>query len=122
MTSGGVRIGAAAYLTRIFICFLGLAAVAWGGLTLPRFWQQASLRSVASKLLAGHTFKMQWLLDEARRTEATGGYPSFCNPTALHDLVVLRLAIYNEALGANNQALVDSSYGPLYASTRRALS
>ena len=98
MTSGGVRIGAAAYLTRIFICFLGLAAVAWGGLTLPRFWQQAPLRSVASKLLAGHTFKMQWLLDEARQTEATGGYPSFCNPTALHDLVLLRLAIYNESL------------------------
>ncbi len=121
MTSGGARIGATANLTRIVICFLGLAAVAWGGFALPLFWQQASLRSVASKLLAGHTFKMQALLDEARQAEAAGKYP-LCDPTALHDLVLLRLAIYNESLAAANQTLVDSSYVPLYGSTRKALS
>lgn len=117
----GVRIGAANYLTRIVICLLGLAAVAWGGFALPLFWEQASPRSVASKLLQGHTFKMQWLLDEARQAEAAETY-RFCNPTALHNLVVLRLAVFNEAIAAKDRALVDSSYEPLYDAIRKALS
>ena len=75
----------------------------------------------SSKLLQGHTFKMQWLLDEARQAEAAD-QSSFCNPTALHNAVVLRLAILNEAIAATNQTLVDSAYDPLYDATRRALS
>jgi hypothetical protein len=117
----GVRIGAAGYLTRIVICLLGLAAVAWGGFALPLFWQQASPRSVASKLIQGHTFKMQWLLDEAQQAEVAEKYP-FCNPPALHNLVVLRLAIFNASMAATDHALVDSSYETLHNATRKALS
>ena len=96
---GGVRIAATHFLARTFICLLGLGAVAWGGFALPLFWQQASVNRVASELLQGHAFKMQWLLDEARQVEAAEP-SSFCNPTALHNLVVLRLAILNEAIAA----------------------
>jgi len=117
----GVRIGAAGYLTRIVICLLGLAAVAWGGFALPLFWQQASPRSIASKVLQGHTFKMRGLLDEAQQAELAERYP-FCNPTALHNLVVLRLAIFNQTMAAADHALLDSSYDTVYNAARKALS
>ena len=117
----GGRGRAGHYLTRIVICILGLAGVAWGGFTLPLFWHQAAPKSVASKLIQGQPFKRQWLLDEARQAESAEQYP-FCDPSALHNLVVLRLAILNDSIAANDQALVASSYQPLYDAARRALS
>ncbi len=116
-----VRIGAAYFLTRTFICLLGLGAVVWGGFALPSFWQQAPVNGVASAILRGHTFKMQWLSNATRRAEAAE-QSAFCNPTALHNAVVLRLDALDEAIAATNQTLVDSAYGPLYDATRKALS
>ena len=95
-----VRIAAAYFLTRTFICLLGLGAVVWGGFALPLFWQQAPVNGVASAILRGHTFKMQWLSDEARQAEAAE-QSAFCNPTALHNAVVLRLDALDEAIAAN---------------------
>ncbi len=117
----GVRIAAAYFLTRTFIRLLGLGAVIWGGFALPLFWQQAPVNGVASAILRGHTFKMQWLSAATRQAEAAE-QSAFCNPTALHDAVVLRLDALDEAITATNQTLVDSAYGPLYDATRRALS
>lgn len=117
----GVRIAAPHLLARTFIFLLAIGAIAWGGFALPLFWQQASVNRVSSMLLQGHAFEMQWLLDKARQVEATD-QSSFCNPTALHNTVVLRLAGLSEAIAASNHTLVDSAYDPLYDATRRALS
>ena len=87
---GGVRIAAIYFLARTFICLLGIGAVAWGGFVLPLFRQQAPLNRVAAELLQGRAFKIQALLDQARQVVATEP-SSFCNPTELHNLVVLRL-------------------------------
>ena len=102
----GARIAATHLLARTFIFLLGIGAVAWGGFALPLFWQQASVNRVSSRLLQGHAFEMQWLLDKARQVEATD-QSSFCNPTALHNTVVLRLAGLSEAIAASNHTLVD---------------
>ena len=115
-----VRIATAQFLARSFICLLGLGAVVWGGSVFPFFWQQAPLNRVVSELLHGHTFKMQTLLDEAQHADATA-QSSFCNPTELHNAVVLRLAILDEAMAAADQTLIDTAYGPLYDATRTAL-
>ena len=63
---------------------------------------------------------MQWLLSTAQKADAVGS-SSFCNPAALHNAVVLRLVILDEAIATTNQAIVDSAYGTLYDTTRRAL-
>jgi hypothetical protein len=117
----GVRKGPASSLVRFVICLVGLAAVVWGAFALPTFWQEASPTAVASKLREGRTFKMQSLVSEARQAEAADR-ESFCNPTALRDLVILRLAIFNETRVTSNQALADSSYDTLHNATRKALS
>ena len=63
---------------------------------------------------------MQRLRARAQQAEAAGS-SSFCNPAALHNAVVLRLVILDEAIATSNQAIVDSAYGTLYDTTRRAL-
>ena len=120
MTSTGVRMRATHNPTRIVICFLGFAAIAWGVFELPFFWQEATPRSVASRLLQGYTFKTQLLLSEAQQAEDTDRQP-FCNPALLRSLATLRLFIFNESIAATNQALADSSYGPVYSAARKAL-
>jgi hypothetical protein len=120
MTSTGVWIRATHNPTRIIICLLGLAAIAWGVFELPLFWQEATPRSVASRLLQGYTFKTQLLLSEAQQAEDADRQP-FCNPTTLRSLATLRLFIYNESIAAANQALVESSYDPVYDAARKAL-
>jgi hypothetical protein len=118
----GVRIAPPVYwLARTVVCLLGLGAVAWGGSLLPLFWQQAPPHRVASKILQGHTYKMQSLFDEVQQA-AAAERSSFCNPTELHDTVILRISILDQATAAANQTLIDSAYGPSYEASRKALS
>jgi hypothetical protein len=113
--------GLSHFAARIFLWLLGSGAIAWAAFVLPLFWQQATLSRVASELLQGHSFKIQWVLREAQEAEAAQ-QSSFCDPTILHDAVVLHLAILDDAMSASNKTLVNSAYSPLYDSTRRALS
>ena len=117
---GGVWIAAPFFLARTFVCLLGLGAVAWGGFVLPVFQQQARVNRVASELLQGHAFKIQALLDEVRQVEASES-SSFCNPTELHDAVVIRLAIPDEAIAAADHTPIDSAQTSFYNLARKAL-
>ena len=107
-------------LTRIFVCLLGAGAVAWGGWMLPLFWQEASTRSIAAKVLQGDSIKLQPLVEQVQQAER-GTHYRFCNPVALHSVFVLRLAIMNKAIEAADQPVIQSSYNPLYDSGRAAL-
>jgi hypothetical protein len=112
--------GTTAYLlVRAFVCLLGLAAIAWGGFLLPLFWRDAPLNRIESELLQGHAFKMQVLLENAQ--QAIPQQSLFCDPIALHDAVILRLNILDNALAVRNQTLVDSGSNRLHAATQRAL-
>jgi len=121
MTSAGVRVRAANRLTRIVLCLLGLVTIGWGGSVLPLFWQEASPDLTATKILQGDTFNVQWLRAEARQAVESANDPS-CNPAALRDLVILRVAIFNESITKDSKEIADSAYDPLYDATRKALS
>lgn len=110
----------AGYLTRVFVCLLGLGAMAWAGFTLPLFWREASPRLIAAKVLQGEDFKLTSLLAQVRVAETVAQY-RFCNPEGLHSLFALRLAILNQAITAANQVLIDSSYAPVYETARDLL-
>jgi hypothetical protein len=115
-----VRMAASYFFVRTFVCLLGLGAVAWGAFLVPGFWKQAPLNQVASEVLQGHMFKGQALLEEAGELDAAEK-SSFCDPTELHNAVVVRLAILNEAIAAKDDHLIETAYEPLYNSTRRTL-
>ena len=115
------RMIAAHVWVRTFVIMLGLAAVAWGGILLPRFWDQGPLDRTAAEILQGHTFKAKSsLLAEARLAEEAQ-QTSVCNPTDLHDAVILRLGILNEAIAAADQSLIKSSSANLYNAIQKAL-
>jgi hypothetical protein len=116
----GARVAAVYFIARIFTCLLGAGAIAWGGFVLPHFWQQAPVNAVASGLVQGQAFKTQMLLDEARQIE-TSDSSSFCDPTKLHNAIVLRLAIPDSAIAAAHQTAVDSANTSFNNLTRRAL-
>jgi hypothetical protein len=116
----GVRV-AAYFWVRSIVFLLGLGAVTWGGLYLPLFWQQSSLEHMTSEVLLGHAFKMELLLDETRKAEATER-SSFCNPTTLRDVAILRLAVLDKAIAASDRTLIDSAYSRLNDDARSALS
>ncbi len=108
------------HLTRIFVFLLGVGAVVWGLFILPVFWQQASARWVAAKILQGETFKPQVLIDAAQQVDKAA-QSGFCNPDALHSRFVLRLFSLQESITGANPTVVHSSYAPLYAAAGNAL-
>jgi hypothetical protein len=107
-----MRVSVPYLAARAFICILGLVAVTWVGLVFPTFWQQLSLSQIASEYVRGHALPMPLLLDEARQTHRAE-QATLCNPTTLHDVVILRLAIVEEAMQQTNTQLISSTYSPL---------
>ena len=117
----GARTSAIEVLARIFFILVGLGAIGWGGFFLPIFWRQSPTHHVAMAYMQGRGFSGQVLLKEAQQVTAVIDSP-FCDPTALHDAVMLRLAILDNAIAAANQTLVASGRDALYDTTRKALS
>jgi hypothetical protein len=113
------RIATAYILPRVFIFFLGLGAVAWGGLVLPLLRQQAPVNRVASELLKGRDFGLQTLTAEAQAASAEQS--PVCSPTELRSAVVLGRAILSDAVGSDH-ASVEPDYLSLVSSARRAVS
>jgi hypothetical protein len=118
--AGTDRIVAVHFLTRTFVWLLGASGIAWGAILLPLFWDQIPLDRMAAEILQGHRFKRQTLLVEAERN-AAAERTSVCNPTELHNAVILNLSILNESLATADQTPVTSDYGTLYDASRRAL-
>src|ERR1700733_988382 len=101
----GARPSATQVLARIFFIVVGLGAIGWGGFFLPIFWRQSPTHYVAVAYMQGRGFSDQVLLNQAQRVAAAVDSP-FCDPTELHDAVMLRLAILNNAIAAANPTLI----------------
>jgi len=117
----GARPSATQVLARIFFIVVGLGAIGWGGFFLPIFWRQSPTHYVAVAYMQGRGFSDQVLLNQAQRVAAAVDSP-FCDPTELHDAVMLRLAILNNAIAAANPTLITSGRDALNDTTRRAIS
>lgn len=116
----GGPMAAAHFLVRTFVCLVGLVAVAWGGAFLPSLWRQAGPKRVSSEILQGHTYKMPALLNEAQQAAAANPF-QLCDPAALHDAVILRIAAFDLTVPRTNQTDADPAYGSLFDATRKAL-
>jgi hypothetical protein len=99
---------------------LGALGIIWGVLLLPRFFQAASLNHVAAEIVQGHVFTHKAMAQEALKAEPEVSL-SLCDPTDLHNAVVLRVAMLNDDLAQKKQSLVDQLYASLYELARNAL-
>lgn len=107
--------------TRALTWLVAITAIAWGGFFLPQLWRQAPLDHVASEYLRGQGFKSETLYKMVREAEMAKQLP-FCDPTWLRDMLILRLAILNDAIAEGDGARTKLDYAPLYVATRTALS
>lgn len=108
-------------LTRCFSCLLGLGAVVWGGLELAQFSAQAPLDRIAAEILQGQNFTEPVLLGESRRIVAAKN-GSLCNPTVLHDALVIHLGLMNDAIASKDRTRIAAAYEPLDKAIRTSLS
>lgn len=110
---------AVSVVARLLVIALGLGAIAWGALLLPYFWRGAALNHVTAEIVQGQTFAVRTLVQEAQL--ADGEEASLCDPTRLHDAVILRLAALEKATAVSDQSYLGSAYSHLYDATRAAL-
>jgi hypothetical protein len=115
-----VRIASAFFIARALICLFGLSCVFWGASMLPAFRQETTLNRIASDLLRGGAFKLPVLSEEAEQIGTVRG-STFCDPAALHSVVVIRVAILQKAIAGADRASVDAASVSLYNSAKTAL-
>ena len=114
------RMIAAHVWVRAFFFMLGLAAVAWAHPS-PAVLVRRTADRTAAEILQGHTFKAKSSLLAEERLAEEVQQTSVCNPTDLHNAVILRLGVLNEAIAAADQSLIESYSGNLYDAVQKAL-
>jgi hypothetical protein len=104
---------------RAFICSVGLIGIVWGCRLIPVFWNEQSPYRVASKLLQGQPFKGQIVAEQVRKLEAEEQY--FCSPARLRGVLILRLALLNDAISGSDESATASARGDVNDAARAAL-
>jgi hypothetical protein len=102
------------------IRILGLAGVIWGLLLLPRLTQLGPLNRITAEILQHHSFAQPVLLAEADRISLSTK-SRLCNPSELHNAVVLHLAILEGAIKSGDQTKAEPAYGGLHDMVEAAL-
>lgn len=95
-------------LTRIFVAAFRCAAVIWGLMTLPIFWQQSTLERTAKRIINGEPFKLEALAGELPIIE-TIEKAAFCRPAALRGVAIIRLRIAEQGLSEGAKEKSDAT-------------
>jgi hypothetical protein len=107
------------FLTRSLFFLLGSAAILWGAVVLPIFWQQSSAVRVAERIIAGDRFKPE-ILTEQLSTLADSENPAFCRPIAFQSAAIIQLRITESAAGGIEKG--NGQLAPLDNAIRNSLS
>jgi hypothetical protein len=82
-------------LARTFVAIIGGAAIAWGLVTIPIFWQQAPMENVARHIIRGEPYKIDVLMRQIAVAEAVDS-SSDCRPIALRSAAIIRLRLVEQ--------------------------
>jgi hypothetical protein len=77
-------------LTRIFLILFGGVALAWGWVTVPIFWRQATIEHVARHIIRGEPYADDVLMRQMPVVEAVET-SSDCRPIALWSAAIIQL-------------------------------
>jgi len=92
---------------RIFTVVLGCAAIGWGTIVFSPVSQQSSIERYANRIISGHPFKIDALLDLMHSGEAIE-HAERCQPTVLHSAAVIQLRLVEETFAAGDLANIDT--------------
>jgi hypothetical protein len=102
------------------VLLLGLAAIVWGGATLPVGWGQNSLERIADRILDRDLFQPGALLPLLPGVEAAEQM-AYCRPRALRSAAFVRLRLAEDAITAGRRQNIDDQLSSLQDSVRRSL-
>jgi hypothetical protein len=101
-----------------FLVILGCAAFAWGTYALPVFARQAPIEDVATRVIAGNSFKPKVLAEFMPQVEAAERAAP-CRPAALRSAAIIRTSVAEQAIAdAEN---IDAQLSALSNSIHRSL-
>jgi hypothetical protein len=108
-------------LARVFVVALGSAAVIWGLVTLPIFWQQSALERIAQSIIRGETYPREALAGALPLVETTEK-ATFCDAAALRGAAIIRLRIAEIGRTKNAKEKSDADMHAATDSVLQALS
>jgi hypothetical protein len=83
-------------LARSFIVFLGCTAIWWGILEFPLFWQDASIKGITERIIAGDPFKSEALAQQLPIIDRIKS-ATYCRPAALRSAAIIQLRMMETA-------------------------
>jgi hypothetical protein len=109
-------------LLRFFALVFGGAAIAWGVATIPVFWAQAPIESIARHIIRGEPYKYEALMGQMPAVETIENARN-CRPIALWSAAIIRLRIVEQAAREEaRQPIGGKMLGMLDNSAQRSLS
>jgi hypothetical protein len=105
---------------RAFSFFLGAAALCWGTLTLPIFWNEAEIATTSDHIVQGHLYASSVLdreLSAARSSNA-----GFCRAPALRNTAILRFSLVENALADGIRTRLDERLAELKQNSQELFS
>jgi hypothetical protein len=83
-------------LVRSFVILFGCIAIWWGILEFPLFWQEASLKPIAERIIAGDPFKPDVLAQQLPTIDSIKN-ATYCRPAGLRNAAVIQLRMMEAA-------------------------
>ena len=77
-------------LTRSFFVILGCIAVWWGIVGFTVFWRDSSIEQMATRIIAGDTFKIETLTQQLPTIDSLKR-SAYCHPAALRSAAIIQL-------------------------------
>jgi len=90
-------------LARSFFVILGCIAVWWGVIGFQVFWRDSSIEQMATRIIAGDTFKIETLTQQLPTIDSIKR-SAYCHPAALRSAAIIRLRMVEVAASAKDRA------------------
>ena len=99
-------------LARSFFVILGCFAVLWGIIELPAFWRDASIKRIATRIIAGDPFKIETLTQQAPIIDGIRR-SAYCRPAALQSAAIIELRMWEVSPSAKDRQHPDEQFKSL---------
>jgi len=117
------RLATALYvlLARSIVVVVGCAAVWWGIVEFPVFWQESAAELIGSRIIAGAPFKPEVL---ARQLPVISSIErsAYCRPVTLRSAAIIQLRMVEATTSANDRTRIDEQLQSLGNAIRSSLS
>ncbi len=107
-------------LARLFGACVGCLAILWGLAVLPGMWRQSPGERIATRLIAGESFRRTELVEQLYRIEPADPAAA-CRSLSARSAAIIRLRLAEDSIAAGERELIDADIESLQRTIRSAL-